>query len=99
VLRPVVVSWGMSVPQSMLLTRLAAARQTAAEQVASAQRPADRSRWQSAADILAELQARLTPADHLTGGTVATVATPLAPEPPTTGPRKGRLAGLIRGRS
>ena len=59
----------------MLLTRLAAARQTAAEQVASAQRPADRSRWQSAADILAELQARLTPADRLTGGTVATVAT------------------------
>jgi hypothetical protein len=78
---------------SQLTDRITDAITMAVGQRDAAIRPVDRMRWEGVIGVLTDTL------DRLTGGTVATVATPPEPEPPTTGPRKGRLAGLIRGRS
>jgi hypothetical protein len=81
---------------SQLTDRIRDAITMAEGQRDAARREVDRMRWGGVIGVLTDTL------DRLTGGTVArvaTVATPPEPEPPTTGPRKGRLAGLIRGRS
>jgi hypothetical protein len=78
---------------SQLTDRITDAITMAEGQRDASRREVDRMRWAGVIGVLTDTL------DRLTGGTVATVATPPEPEPPTTGPRKGRLAGLIRGRS
>jgi hypothetical protein len=80
---------------SQLTDRITDAITMAEGQRDAARREVDRMRWAGVIGVLTDTL------DRITGPTVATVATPPEPEPepPTTGPRKGRLAGLIRGRS
>jgi hypothetical protein len=77
---------------SQLTDRITDAIAMAEGQRLAAVREVDRMRWAGVIEVLADTLDRLT-------GSVATVATPPEPEPPTAGPRKARLAHLIRGRS